>query len=165
MLVLAAAGVFVVGVAAMAAGAPMTPVVLLVAAIDVALLLRASGERKFGRAEQVAPGALDAYPLKFPVQRWAVGAPWQFRFAPASRRVWAAGVLGVGYGEARFVPTSGRSAGAGWVGRPTSVEVLKTMQVCAVRFRAPEGDAQFSIQMPAAQVRAHLDPMLPVAEA
>lgn len=153
---------FALGVGAMTVGAPLAPVVLVVAGIGGALLLKATGERKFDKAEALEPGALDQYPLRFPAERWSVGSPFQFRLLPSTRRAWAPGVLGIGFDAVRFVPSSPAKTHLAWSGRPTSVEVIKMMQVCSVRFHTSDGAAQFSIQQPAGTVRAQLAPMLPV---
>lgn len=165
LLVGAALAVIVLGAVAIAAGVPAGPVLVFGTGVGATMLVRAAGIRTQRRSEELAPGALDVYPLRFPAQRWKVGSPWQFRFVPSSRREWAPGVLGVRYGEARFVPSRAGLQDRAWTGRPTSVEVIKTLQVCAVRFHAPDGGAQFSIQLPADEVRAQLAPLLPVTGA
>lgn len=154
---------FVVGVGARVAGVPLAPIVLVVSGVGAVLLMTALGDRKFDRVEQLEPGALDQYPVQLPVQRWAVGSPWQLRSLPSSRPWWAPGVLGVGYDAARFVPSSAARSHLAWSGRPTSVEVIKVLQAaCVVRFHTPDGAAQFSVQLPARQVRGHLQPLLSV---
>lgn len=153
---------FVVAVVAVVVGAPLAPAVLVVAGVGSALLLKAAAHRKFQRAEALAPGAIEGYPLRFPVERWPVGSTLQFRFLPGTRRAWAPGILGVGFDAVRFVPSSPAKAGLAWAGRPTAVEVVKVMQASVVRFETDEGTAQFSIQQPAETVRAQLVPMLPV---
>jgi len=153
---------FAIGVVAVAAGAPLAPVVLVVAGIGAALLLKAVADRKFERAEALDPGALDAYPIRVPAERWPVGPTFQFRLLPATRRGWAPGILGVGFDAVRFVPSSPAKAALAWSGRPTKVEVVKVMQAAVVRFETADGTAQFSLQQPAETVRAQLAPMLPV---
>jgi hypothetical protein len=153
----------VVAGVALAIGAPVAVVVIVVSGIGVPLLFRALGERREAKVEAAEPGALDAYPLRFPATRWPVGSPWQFRFAPRSSKGWAPGILGIGHDQVRFVPSSSRRGHLAWTGRPTSAEVVKTWQVCAVRFHGPDGSAQFSVQVPAATMRAYLAPMVPLA--
>ena len=157
------AGLFVLGVGAMAAGVPVTPVVLVLSGVGAALLIEAQGNRRFDRVAALEPGALDPYPVQFPVERWRFGPTWQFRILPWTRRHWAPGVLGVGYGEVRFVPAKASKRAFAWTCRPTSVEIEKVLQACVVRFHDAGGPAaQFTIQQPADVVRGHLAPMLPV---
>jgi hypothetical protein len=155
---------FAIGVAAMAAGVPVTPVVLVLSGVGAALLIDAQSGRRFDRVATLEPGALDPYPLQFAVERWKFGPTWQFRILPWTRRHWAPGVLGVGYGEVRFVPAKATKAAFAWTSRPTSVEIEKVLQACVVRFHDAGGPAaQFTFQQPADVVREHLAPMLPVA--
>ena len=158
------AGLFVIGGALMAAGVPVTPVVLMLSGVGAALLIEAQGSRRLARAGELEPGALDPYPVQFPVERWKFGPTWQFRILPWTRRHWAPGVLGVGYGEVRFVPTKTNKQTLAWKSRPTVVEIEKVLRACVVRFHDAGGPAaQFTIQQPADVVRGHLAPMLPVA--
>lgn len=158
-------GLLVLGVGAMAAGVPVTPVILVLSGVGAALVIEAQGNRRFDRAAALEPGALDPYPVQFPVERWKFGPTWQFRILPWTRRHWAPGVLGVGYGEVRFVPAKASKRSLGWTSRPTSVEIEKVLQACVVRFHDAGGPAaQFTIQQPADAVRGHLAPMLPVVD-
>jgi hypothetical protein len=153
---------FVVGVAAIALGAPTFAIVFVVAGTGASLLLGAVGGRRFEKAEAMAPGALARYPLQFPARRWAVGSVFQFSFLPRTRTLAAPGVLGVSYGEVRFVPTKAGREHTAWTGRPTAVEILSQAQTCSVRFQAPEGAAQFSVDLPPKEVRTRLEQYLEV---
>jgi hypothetical protein len=157
-------GLFVLGAGAIAAGVPMPPVVLMLAGLGAGLLVEAQGRRRLDRVAALEPGALDPYPVRFPVERWKFGPTWQFRILPWTRRHWAPGVLGVGYGEVRFVPAKPSKRAFAWTSRPTSVEIQKVLQACVVRFHDAGGPAaQFTIQQPADVVRGHLASMLPLA--
>lgn len=154
---------FVTGVAAAMAGVPTTPVVLALAGIGAALVIEAQGNRRFDRVAALAPGALDRYPVQLPVDRWRFGPTWQFRLLPWTRRHWAPGVLGVGEGEVRFVPSKTSKSALAWTARPTSVEIDGVLRASVVRFHDATGPAaQFTIQQPAEVVRQHLEPRLPV---
>ena len=158
-------GLFVAGVVAAVAGVPITPVVLAVSGVGAALVLEAQATRRFDRAAALAPGALDAYPIQYPAERWRFGPTWQFRVLPRTRRHWAPGVLGIASGEVRFVPSKSSKADLAWTGRPTTVEVQKVLRACVVRFNDPRGPAaQFTLQQPAEVVRGHLAPLLPVVD-
>lgn len=153
----------VIGVVAIVAGVPATPVVLVLSGVGGALLIDAQAARRRERVAELHPGALDAYPLHYPAERWPVGPSWQLRLIPKTRRSWAPGVLGVGFDEVRFVPSSAAKADLAWTGRPASVHVEKVLQASVVRVRTAAGDAaQFTIQQPADSLRAHLEPMLPL---
>lgn len=156
-------GLFVIGGALLAAGVPMAPVVLMLSGVGAALLIEGQSNRRFDRVAVLEPGALDPYPVRLPVERWRFGPTWQFRILPWTRRHWAPGVLGVGYGEVRFVPAKAKKRSFAWTSRPTSVEIEKVLRACVVRFHDAGGPAaQFTIQQPADVVRGHLAPMLPV---
>ena len=138
---------------------------LVVSGGGTALILEAVGNRRFDRANELKPGALDQYPVQFPVERWAVGAAWQFRFIPSTRRWWAPGNLGVGYDAVRFVPSSAARSHLAWSARPTSVKIIKALKVCMVRFDTPEGPASSRCSSPSEEVEADLAPFVAVVAA
>ena len=152
----------VVGIAAGVAGVPPVPLTMVLSGVGAALVVRAWSDRQLQRADAVAPGALDDVVVRFSALRWSVGSPWQLRFSRRNRAVGASGVIGIAPGEVRFVPSSARRAPRAWSGRPTAVEVLSVLQATVLRVHAPEGTAQFSIQVPASVVRDHLAPLLPL---
>lgn len=160
------AGAFVAlllgGIAAGVAGVPAVPLTMVVSSVGAAIVVRAWSDRQLNRADAVAPSSLDDVVVRFSALRWSVGSPWQLRFSRRNRGIGASGVLGVTPGEIRFVPSSARRADRAWSGRPTAVEVLSLLQATVLRVHAPEGTAQFSIQVPAAVVRGHLAPLLPL---
>lgn len=163
-LVLGAAfvAVLVVAVVAVVAGAPLAPVVIGAAGIGTALVLQRQAGRSFAGAERHQPGGLDRFPVRLAAERYAVGRLFQVRLFPPASRVWARGVLGVSRGEVRFVPSSARHADRSWSARPTAVEVHQLARASIVRIHAPEGSAQFAIQLPPDDVRAHMAALLPV---
>ncbi len=154
--------VMVLAAVALAAGAPLGPVIIAASGIGTALILRWRASRSFAGAERQEPGGLDRFPVRLAAERYAVGRLLQVRLFPPTSRVWAPGVLGVSRGEVRFVPSSARHADRSWSARPTSVEVHQLARASVVRIHAPDGSAQFAIQLPPDDVRAHIAPLLPV---
>lgn len=162
LLVLALVALIVVAVGLRLAGVPAGPLVVATSGIGAFLVLRIMSDRRFAGAERQDPGALDGFRVQLSAERYAVGRLMQVRLFPPTSRVWAPGVLAVGSGEVRFMPSSAKRADRAWSGRPTAVEVHKIARASVVRVHTAGDSAQFVVQQPADAVRAQLTPLLPV---
>lgn len=143
------AAVFVAGVVAGVLGLPLVAVVIFVSTVGTGILVTDTSQRRMASARAAAGDTLDHLPLQFTAERFAVGARVQFRFVPATRRVWAPGLLCVGPGEARFVPSKEKHRSRAWAGRVTSSEFPWSGKTVAIlRLHGPDGSAQFAVSQP-----------------
>lgn len=147
------------------AGLPMVVVVLVAAGIGGGLVVRHMGAKRIDGATTLAPGEIERFPQAIPVERVAVGRAVQMRLLPPTRAVWAPGVLGVDRGRVAFFPSKARLVDRGWIGDVEGVELMSVgPRASAVRVHGVDGAAQFVSQMPVAELRAALEPFVPVAE-
>lgn len=146
-------GVIAIGVVAGILGLPSAGVVIFTAGVGTALFASDANTRRVAGAHAAAGGTIDGYPLQLPAERVAVGAKFQFRLLPPTRGVWAPGLLCVGPGEARFVPSRERDRSRAWAGPVDRSEILSMgPNAAVVRLHGRDGAAQFVLQRPPANL-------------
>ena len=146
-------GVIAIGVVAGILGFPSAGVVIFTAGVGTALLVTDANNRREAGARAAAGDTIAGYPLQLPAERVAVGAKFQFRLLPPTRGVWAPGLLCVGPGEARFVPSRESHRTRAWAGPVDRSEVLSLgSNVGIVRLHGRDGSAQFVVQRPPANL-------------
>ena len=146
------AGIFAVGVTGGILGLPQAAVVVFTVTFGTGVLIRDQSLRREEGARRRGGPDVGEYPLTLSAERVAVGPPIQFRLLPRTRAVWAPGLLCIGPGEARFIPSRDTHADRAWAGPVTDARVTNARATASVRLSGPDGEAQFVLTAPPSNV-------------